>query len=278
MTSLRRAIAAGALLIAAAGGSALLTEPASAAPTHCTGSAVSTITNDPDSGGHGDWAVDTTFTRTTTVKADCTGVLVEDKGSFATIAGAKSPRDGVALPSTPVTGTFTGKITLTFTTPAKPGPVSLAALPKVVHHPKVSVTQTWATDLKATEDNDWTWTYTTGCQTWVDAFNNGDGAQSKGDITGKTCPVKTPPPTTTVTVPPTTVTQTAPGFPASPVTTPVAQVTAVPSGAPETGGGATAGAQVLWELYLALAILAAGGVTATVYVVRWSKKNPRVER
>ena len=182
------------------------------------------------------------------------------------------------MPAWESAGIFQPRITLTFTTKHAPGVVDLSALPKSVKNPTSSVTGLWATKLNATENNDWSWTYTTGCEKWVDAFNNDDGqAKSAGDITGKVCKPQgggtttsvpptttTPPPTTTTTAPPTT--SAAPttgassggsggGNPA--VTTTVQQVSTVPVGAPETGGGATAGVQDEWLLIVGGALLIA---------------------
>jgi hypothetical protein len=241
----------------------LFSSPASAA-TACHGTQTATITNDPDSGNFGNWAVDTTFTRTTTVLASCSGVVLEDTGSFQTVAGGKSPRSGVALPSTKIDGTFTGRITLTFKAPETQSQITalLKTLPKHVNKPASSVTGQWADALSATEDNDWKWTYTTGCQTWVDAFNNSDGKDSKGDIT-KVCPVTTttsnPPPSSTAPTgasnPPASAQNSASGSGSV-----VHQVSTVPVGAPATGGGATARVDGSWYAYgtWALAVIAIG--------------------
>lgn len=166
------------------------------------------VTDRPDSGLHGTWALDT-FKRTTTVKCNIADpnvykVVLTDVGTFKTVAG-KSPQVGVPL-SGEVVGKFSGSATMTVTSAEKPhappatnaGDVSSSEWPSLLFDEYSSVMGSWG------------WNYTRLCEFWKNA-----AAGNSGDITGKSC-YKPPTSTTTSTTPlPVTTTTTA----TAPVTT-----------------------------------------------------------
>lgn len=306
---MKKIIAASAVLAAFLGIFLGVTQAANAVPLTCVDGTVlvtgntATVSNDPDSGNHGDWAVDN-FTRTTDVKVlNCLNqtyqVIVRDSGTFTTKPDGPSPRQNLPLPSTSFTGTFTGGTTYTVTSSQPPYSPIIAPISgspdtadwwtRFFHStsPKVtpdSVSDGWV--LKGSEDAFFSWTYKTACERWIDSNTDGDGAnKSAGDITGKICKVKTPPPTTTTSALPTTTTTAPPatttgsslagsiGGTVTPTTT-IQQVATVPVGAPETGGGATAGIQEEWLLFLAGALLLAGG-GVVLYTLR---RRPQTQK
>jgi hypothetical protein len=173
-------------------------------PTAVVATFHTAVSADQDSGNHGDWAVDA-FVRTTEIYNLCDGtyrVNVSDSGAFTTKAGALSPTAGLPLPSTPVVGKFAG--TDTFLVTSETAPV-LTAPAAVVGSPSTS---TWPSRFFAGNNGvggAWGWTYTTACEKWVNAASG-----NTGDITGKVCPTKPAPPTSTTPAPPTTVTKPAP--------------------------------------------------------------------
>jgi len=188
--------------------------PAVTAHTH--------ITNNPDSGGNGNWAFDN-FTRTlaVTTGTDCGTVpagsacydaTISDTGHWSGITGSFQPNQGSPVSgakiSHSVSGTFTGGAAYTFTADHAPVasnvPVTLndnftAATGK-------NTTSLWYEQAFAAGTvfggtgilNTWSWTYketSPAChQQWTDAAVSGDGQQpADGNITGARCHV-TPPP------------------------------------------------------------------------------------
>jgi hypothetical protein len=194
------------ILVGTSSASAVQAVPQAAcsASTHLA-TFTTSVSADPDSGNHGDWAVDN-FVRTTEISLQCDGtykVDIFDNGTFTTLSDANSPGAGLPLPFKPIMGKFQGSDTFTVT--SKTAPV-LVAPANVVGGPSTS---TWASRFFAGNNGvggAWGWTYTTPCEKWIDASTG-----TPGDITGKVCPTKPPVPTSTVTAPPTTVVQPVPG-------------------------------------------------------------------
>jgi len=163
-----------------------------------------------DDNGHGTpqlWAHDT-FTRAATITSDhsvpaskcgasattCrffTGTL-NDVGTFATIAGAKSPNAGVSISGT-LTGAFTGVVGVEFYADATPN----ASLVPTTAGNGTSTTD-WVKQFFAPGAHfgtvsltNYTFQYgpTHTCELWIDSSSNADGTTaSAGDITGvNTC-------------------------------------------------------------------------------------------
>lgn len=184
------------------GGAAIAATTASADVN--TVSATTSVTNHPDSGLHGNWAIDT-YTRMASVTSDglqvgnpaCDGLspcyqytgTLSDNGTFAAAGGNPSPEAGVAI-NGPVTGSFSGGGVGSFTfyatsaTPSNTGvPVSLNGPP-----PPADTTTNWmtlffpaTTEFVGSFPAAWSWSYhdALNCQTWVNA-----AAGNTGDITG----------------------------------------------------------------------------------------------
>lgn len=161
--------------------------------------AMSSLTNRPDSGGHGDWATDTltrnvSITRASAVDADKCGAAatvcwlytgsIADNGTFTTITGAMSPNAGDLIAGT-VNGTVTGAAKIQFYASSDaPNPALVDATVDGSAHP----TGEWAkmffpagTVVTVADMRDWGWTYdaATICNKWVNAK-----AGNTGDITG----------------------------------------------------------------------------------------------
>lgn len=177
---------AAALLLAAPAATAQDTEACTTYTTEVVGR--------PDSGSHGNWATDT-FTRTTVVcdNGDGTYTLtITDDGAFTSLPGALSPGAGVLLPA-PFTGEFTGGATVTVTSATAPHTPPTTS-------PGDKSTSEWASLLfdgnNGTISN-WGWTYSTPCETWVNAETG-----NSGDVTGEECTPDTTTPPTSTTPPP----------------------------------------------------------------------------
>lgn len=173
------------------------------------------ITGNVDSGHNGYWAYEN-FARTVSITKNSDGtyaVLLTDKGTFTTIPGAHSPRQGISLPQ--VSGTFTGWYKLTVTSPGGgPSASGVAASydyqcdPNANCPGRPSSTTNWPLLYfpkgATVAGGDYNWTYTTDCEKWVDASSNNDGMDAgAGDITGKDCSTPTPSPSSMPTTPPT---------------------------------------------------------------------------
>jgi hypothetical protein len=165
--------------------------------------ALSNLTNRPDSGLHGDWAIDTmartvSITKQGAVPASNCGTgqtkcyfytgSMTDSGSFKTIAGAKSPLKGVDINGV-LTGTMSGGAKLEFYASSDAPDVSLVQ--GNVDGPGGDLAETttarWVaqffpasvavTDAKL---NDWAWTYTASdCE-----VHSQSGTGNEGDIAG----------------------------------------------------------------------------------------------
>ena len=195
------------------------------------------VTDDPDSGGAGNWSYDT-FDRTFSVYANpggcallpsgdvCYSATISDAGTFVTIPGAYQPNQGdpsaqtrskISSPS--VSGTFSGSSGYVFYAPGADLPaaanVNLTVKDNFTVPSGEDTTSHWYLQaftvsgqpaVTGTESNDWTWTYKTGCETWTDAWNNSDGQSANlaadGNITGAVCPVPAPTPTASTPLPP----------------------------------------------------------------------------
>jgi hypothetical protein len=183
--------------------------PANATTPDCR-TVVSHLTDRPDSGNHGTWANDTA-TRTVlvchipaVVLAEAKSVIVEgwtygakltDEGTFVTAGGAHlSPNNGHALLAD-VPGTFTGGFTTTFQAPADWQFWNGAALDGHTFtgtpggaNPTTSnwVKALWTSGFEGDSiGKDWSWTYKTCNEQWVDANANESGTTAAaGDITG----------------------------------------------------------------------------------------------
>lgn len=129
---------------------------------------------------------------------------VADGGTFKTLAGdTRSPNAGIALLGD-VPGTMVGGFTADFTAPAHWCSFDDSTLNgKTLDGDEAPKTSLWLSFLfgegfeGSSINDDWTWTYTTCSEQWVDAASNDSGQDdAAGDITGKPCPTPTPAPTT----------------------------------------------------------------------------------
>lgn len=237
----------------------------------------------PDSGasGHGNWANDV-FTRTINWSSDCKGTytfVVDDQGTFTTIANGFSPQAGTPFgPS--FTGSIRGGALLTVKSSTRP------------HFPVMPVggwpsTGDWPSTMfdgeHDTKMGAWGWTYATPCEHWTNASTG-----NQGDVTGCTCPPTTTTTTRTHPAPPTWTPPhgTTPPHPTSPtlttpttpkpppVTTSLSETTPVGlhQNAGSGGGGGTGivgrasaplaytGASVGWLVALGALLLLTGGL------------------
>lgn len=212
-----------------AGGLALGVTPVASAATSV--SASTNVSNRPD-GGHGTpsvWA-DDTFTRTLTVTLDstaadcgsttppgdsCYAVQLSDSGKFTTRPGAGAPNAnnpsvgaGLSIAAPAVTGTFSGGYTQHVFSNTAPDASLVPATENdqgSTTGPGFHSTEAWfkqafpsTAAFGTTQDGDYSWTYSTGCETWTDSSANNDGnSVGDGNITGKTC-ATVPPPSTVV--------------------------------------------------------------------------------
>ncbi len=124
--------------------------------------------------------------------------VAADEGTFKTLAGAtRSPEAGAALLGD-VPGTLVGGFSANFTAPAHWCSFDTSWLDGTISNGKAPRSSEWVQTLfgdKAKGDlinNDWTWTYTTCSEEWMET---GDG--NTGDITGKPCATPSPSPSTT---------------------------------------------------------------------------------
>lgn len=133
---------------------------------------------------------------------------VNDEGTFMTVAGAHlSPNAGAALLGN-APGTLTGGFTADFVAPAHWCSFDDSKLNgKELEGDDAPATSKWLKFLFGDKldgsgiNDDWSWTYNTCSEQWIDAASNDDGQEDEaGDITGKPCPTPspspTPPPTT----------------------------------------------------------------------------------
>lgn len=179
-----------------------------------TQSAVFTLTGRPDSGNNSDWATDN-ITRTATVTrhaaapaSDCgTAAIscwfftmtISDTGTFTTDSGAYSPNQ--ATPGTKIAGVLTGNLTgggnQQFYADANPqmpvtlsyagsGPLGTSSWYKLFFPDGTNFGDAPATSAGVPWTS-WSWSYAAPatCETWTDAYNNGDGNQAPdGNIAG----------------------------------------------------------------------------------------------
>lgn len=161
--------------------------------------AVSSLVDRPDSGLHGGWALDNltrtvSITRQKAAKAsNCGGTAtkcwfytgsIADNGSFATVAGGKSPEAGADIAGT-VNGTVAGASQIEFYASSDaPNPALVDATVTGSAHPTgewVKMFFPAGTVTSATDLLDWSWTYNAPatCEKWVNAK-----AGNTGDVTG----------------------------------------------------------------------------------------------
>jgi hypothetical protein len=156
-------------------------------------SAVTALSDRPDSGGNGNWAVDhlhrtLVITRTGSGTYDA---ILTDTGTFRTIPGAYAPDQGGSDLGTHVTSSryglsqVTGQARFSFTATSTP---DLRLVPRHVSGSQFS-TSTWyelafpqGTVFGGTGITTWSWHYQLICifsphpfQNWTDAWDNGDG-------------------------------------------------------------------------------------------------------
>ncbi len=144
------------------------------------------VSNDPDSGMHGNWAMDN-FTRHIQIWAegDHYCAKADDTGAFTTFGGISgiSPQSGAALPEV-VTGTMVGGTygTLTGATPSDVGNwgTTGTATPLDCNFADCSATSKWVQNYFSggtySYDNGWSWTYNGGVNgTWVNAASGNTG-------------------------------------------------------------------------------------------------------
>ncbi|MCW2639303.1 MAG: hypothetical protein JWP76_1609 [Dactylosporangium sp.] len=209
------AVATGAFVAGVAGPAAATTPTCDNGPK----TVVTHLVNRPDSGHHGDWALDTMDRKVTITKVEATQptimetntwsyqAVVTDEGTFVTKGGEKlSPNKGQDLPAG-VSGKISGKFTVDFTAPA-------CFRGYQGNHGDLStktgkwVAKVWGDDelnITTNLDANYQWTYTTCSERWLDAYNNEDGqAEGAGDITGKACPTPTATATPTAAATPST--------------------------------------------------------------------------
>lgn len=272
-----RLLGAGAIL-AVSGGGVAVASPAHATAPECDAGPKTVVThlvNRPDNGQHGVWALDT-FDRTVTIKkveaiqpalraAVATWsyqAVVADKGAFVTNGGTNlSPNKGVKL-AAGVKGQMVGGFTVDFTAPKCFNGFKGNFDAKTYSDTAPTSTGKWVAEVWGgegfhTDDPtaNYSWTYTTCSQTWLEAYNNDDGkAAGAGDITGKPC--ASPSPSVPVTPTPTpTATATSSS---APVVVPVAQTGPPGASLPVTGAPAWSLAG-LGALFIAVGL---GGIAA----------------
>lgn len=178
--------------------------------TPVTATASTAISNDTDSGAHGNWATDT-ITRSMTVTrrgavavSNCGGnasngitscyyytAAMTDTGAFITLSGANSPQAGTAINGV-LSGTLSGGSNYEFY--ATSGTPSASSVPATLDASSGSGSSTWpehffpaATSFGGMNEINWVYTYSapTTCEQWVDAYNNSGGLlAADGDISG----------------------------------------------------------------------------------------------
>jgi hypothetical protein len=144
----------------------------------------------------------------------CYTATVTDKGTFETVPGALAPDQstaGVKIANS-VQGTLSGSASYlvsapqgdvlssaavatahddTFGTPAVTDPFTTGTWPKQAFltsagHADAAVSTVYALD--SNKNQQWSWKYDTGCETWTDAGSNSAGnLPGDGNITGKVC-------------------------------------------------------------------------------------------
>lgn len=252
----------GVSAIVALGSLAVVSSPAAAVEStnQCSTTSktvVTHLTNRPDSGHYGTWAlldidrkVVISKVQASLAAQDTTWAyqaVVTDEGTFVTQGGnGLSPNKGNNLKGG-VKGKVTGQFKVDFTAPRCWG--------GYLGHKGSQDTSTgdwvktvWGGEIQITTNlgSNYAWTYKTACETWLDAYNNDDGqASGAGDITGKVCP-EPPKPSPSATA---TVTPTRPS-----TSPPAASLSAVPVSLPVTGSGASTVALI------AVGLLAVGGL------------------
>lgn len=267
--------------------------PAAALASGATSvSATTKLTHRTDSGGHGDWAYDNATRKVTlteiahddTAKTWTYHGVLHDDGTFKTIPGAKSPQAGKDIISV-TDGTFTGGGNFDFTANH---PADSALVPKSVTG-DADHTYSWYelffpsgttfTPAQGGLFTNWSWTYTAinpcnagkpKSEHWTDAYYSSGAFPSDGDITGfekeDPCTLPSPKPSPQPSPAPgsgggTTGGGTAGGTSSGGSATGgtssgTQQVSQVPVGAANTGGGGTATRGLLAELSTGLVIVA----------------------
>lgn len=203
------ATAAALALIGGGAAAASLSAGAAVAPPS-TVTGVTHITDRPDSGNGGIWAYDT-FDRTLTVTADPANntaeqlaytATISDSGTYDAITGVHAPNQ--STPGTlithgvsgPMSGTWSYEI-LAPNTDTLTGVIPVAEDDQFGANPNLVHSSDWPAlafaspeGVVVTPKDDWSWTYSTACEQWTDAADNGDGNIAvDGNITGRTCPV-----------------------------------------------------------------------------------------
>ena len=189
---------------------------------------------------HTPWAIDS-FTRTITVYTadsdvcvnagigftagdNCyTASVADSGGTFKTVPNAFEPNQSLTptnnrLPSNVITGTFSGSETYVFWSDSAHPPASTnvpATLDLASNADNVTFNW-WIKTLanggssSGQLNNDWSWKYATGCETWTDSYANNRGQSSPvsadgnvtSDSTACPAPSTTPSPVPTQSTPP----------------------------------------------------------------------------
>jgi hypothetical protein len=210
------AVATGAV-VAGVAGPAAATQPTTTPCDNGPKTVVTHLTNRPDSGHHGDWAL-ITMDRTVTITQVAAQQMsiasdgwsyhatVTDEGTFVTKGGPDlSPNKGTNL-VVDTKGKVAGSFSVDFTAPKCFHGYQGNFAGKTYADNAPAGTSEWVAKVWGGErfkittnlDANYKWTYTTCSEQWLDAYNNNDGqANGAGDITGKVCPS----PTASATVP-----------------------------------------------------------------------------
>lgn len=221
ITSRGGGVIAGLTAVLAVGGTAAAFAATGSASPAPAVTAVTRVTNAPDSGGNGTWSFDD-YTRGLVIRVNpaATGVpegdtaytaTVTDSGQFNAITGAYAPNQGGADAGvkvhSAVKGSMEGTASYAFDAPAADVPSAA----NVVH--SLNDDYTAATGANSTGEwflqaftgaqqaavadasplgiqGNWSWTYKTACESWTDSAATSDGqSAAAGNVTGRACPV-----------------------------------------------------------------------------------------
>lgn len=262
---------------AAAALTLMLATPANADPAACK-TVASTLTGRPDNSANmagqasEQWALND-MTRTVVVCETAPGTYHATLTDDGTFTASHDPGSGDALPE-PVTGSVKGGFTEDFTAaPAFADFDPSAYDGKGFAGTDGGSTSDWVKAVYGGQtfagqmNQDWAWTYATGCEQWVDSAANNDGQDADaGAITGKTCDTGSPTPTKSSSHPAPSTSHSTPA-PATTASTRHAAVVAATSAPPRQADAA--GAQLASTgaspiPYVIAAFLAlAGGISMT---------------
>jgi hypothetical protein len=167
------------------------------------------LTNRPDSGGNGSWALDTIKRTLTITETGHSGSVynftatVSDTGTFKTISGAYTPNQGSPFTGKHIHGTVQGDVAGTadysFTASKLPASTSNLGVPDTESGAPVTTPETtssWyeqafpaGTTFGGTGIGNWGWTYTTDAAcgpSYGHGYGHGQG-QGQGQVCGQGC-------------------------------------------------------------------------------------------